>query len=119
MNDKWNDIINDPSADLNEKLLMDYLEGKLDADENHRVEKLMAESGFVNDAVEGLSGMKDKQRIATILQQLNAQLHTKTSKKRKKYNQLIPDQQTLTIASIVTILLLVVIAFVIFKMMQG
>jgi uncharacterized membrane protein YvbJ len=50
---------------------------------------------------------------------LNAQLHTKTSQKRKKYNQLIPDQQTLTIASIVTILLLVVIAFVIYKMMQG
>lgn len=119
MNDKWNDIINDPSADLNENLLIDYLEGKLGPDEKHRVEKLMAESGFVNDAVEGLSGMKDKQKIATILQQLNAQLHTKTSKKRKKYNQLIPDQQTLTIASIVTILLLVVIAFVIFKMMQG
>jgi hypothetical protein len=118
MNDKWNDIINDPSADLDENMLMDYLEGKLNTSDKHRVEKIMSESGFVNDAVEGLSGMKDKQKIATILQQLNAQLHTKTAKKKKRYNQLIPDQQTLTIASIVTILLLVVIAFVIFKMLQ-
>jgi hypothetical protein len=119
MNDKWNDIINDPSADLNEKMLMDYLEGKLNAEERHRVERLMSDSGFIDDAVEGLSGMKDKQKIATILHQLNTQLHAKTVKKRKKYNQLIPDQQTLTIATMVTILLLVVIAFVIFKMMQG
>ena len=119
MKSKWNDIINDPPADVNEKMLMDYLGGKLDEEEKHHVEKLMADSGFINDAVEGLSEMKDKQKIATVLQQLNAQLHTKTSQKRKKYNQLIPDQQTLTIASIVTILLLVVIAFVIYKMMQG
>ncbi len=118
MNDKWNDIIKTPSTDLDENLLMDYLEGRLTAEEKHRVEKMMTDSGFIDDAMEGLSGMKDKQKIAIILQELNAQLHSRTVKKRKKYNQLIPDQQTLTIVSIVTVLLLVVIAFVIFKMMN-
>jgi hypothetical protein len=119
MNDKWNDIINDPSDHINEQMLMDYLEGKLSAEEKHRVEMMMADSGFIDDALEGLSGMKDKQKIAMILHELNTHLHSNTSKKRKKYNLLIPDQQTLTIASIITILILVVMAFVIYKMIQG
>jgi hypothetical protein len=119
MNDKWNDIINDPPDHIDEQMLMDYLEGRLTPEERHKVEIMMAESGFIDDALEGLSGMKDKQKIAIILQDLNSQLHHRTTKKRKKFNLLIPDQQTLTIASIVTILILVVMAFVIYKMMQG
>ncbi len=119
MNDKWNDIISNPSDHIDEQMLMDYLEGKLSPEEKHRVELMMAESGFIDDAVDGLSGMKDKQKIATILHELNGQLHSKTAKNRKKYNLLIPDQQTLTIATLVTILLLVVIGFVIYKMMQS
>jgi hypothetical protein len=119
MNHNWNDIINEHSDHIDEQMLMDYLEGRLTPEEKHRVEIIMAESGFIDDAVEGLSGMKDKQKIATILQELNTQLHNKTSTRKKKYNLLIPDQQTLTIASIVTILILVVMAFVIYKMMQS
>lgn len=119
MNHNWNDIINDPSDHIDEQMLMDYLEGRLTPEEKHRVEIMMAESGFIDDAVDGLSGMKDKQKIATILHELNAQLQNKTSKRKKKYNLLIPDQQTLTIASIVTILILAVMAFVIYKMMQS
>jgi hypothetical protein len=119
MKDKWNDIVNQPSEQINEKMLMDYLEGNLSPEEKRKVELIMSESGFVDDAVEGLASMKDKQKIATILHELNSQLHQKTKKKATKYNVLIPDQQTLTIASIITVLLLAVIAFVIYKMMQG
>jgi anti-sigma factor RsiW len=119
MKDKWNDIINHTSDHIDEQMLMDYLEGRLSPEEKHRVEFLMSESGFVDDAIEGLAAMKDKQKIATILHELNSKLHQKTMKKVRKYNVLIPDQQTLTIASIITILLLAVIAFVVFKMMQN
>lgn len=119
MNDKWNDIVNDSFEQIDEKMLMDYLEGRLSPEEKRRVELMMSESGFIDDAVDGLSGMKDKQKIATILQELNSQLHRKTAKKPRKFNVLIPDQQTLTIAAIVTVLLLVIIAFVIYKMMQS
>jgi hypothetical protein len=119
MNHKWNDIVNDLSDNIDEQMLMDYLEGKLTPEEQRRVERLMSESGFVDDAIDGLSQLKDKQKIALILHELNAKLQVKAKKRRRKYNQLIPDQQTLTIASIVIILLLVVIAFVIYKMMQS
>ena len=119
MKDKWNDIINQASDPIDEQMLMDYLEGRLSPEEKHRVELIMSESGFVDDAMEGLAAMKDKQKIAAILHELNSQLHQKTRKKSPKFNVLIPDQQTLTIASIITILLLAIIAFVIFKMMQS
>lgn len=119
MNHKWNDIVNDLSGNIDEKMLMDYLEGKLGPEEKRRVERMMADPGFIDDAMEGLSQMKDKQKIAIILEELNAKLHARTKKRARKYNQLIPNQQTLTIASIVMILVLIVIAFVIYKMMQS
>jgi anti-sigma factor RsiW len=116
MRDKWDDIMDDAKQLPDERQLMDYLEGRLNAEEKHRVEKMMATSGFLDDAVEGLGEMKDKQRIAAILQELNGKLHQKTQKKRKRFNLLIPDQQTLTIVAIVTILILVLLGFVLFKM---
>lgn len=116
MRDKWHDIVDEAKQLPDEQLLMDYLEGRLDAEEKHRVEKMMVDSGLLTDALEGLGQMKDKQRIAGVLQELNGKLHHKTTTRKKKFNQLIPDQQTLTIAAIATILLLVVLGFVLYKM---
>jgi len=63
-----------------------------------------------------LSEMKDKQKIASILQELNGHLNTKVKQKSKKNKLLIPDQLTLTIATTITILLLIVIGYVIYRM---
>jgi hypothetical protein len=113
------DLMNSASGDLNEQTLMDYLQGRLNAEQAHMVEKKMVESGFLNDAVEGLTDMKDKQRIAAILQELNGKLQTKTEKKKERFSPLIPDQQTLTIVSLITILLLIILSFVIYKMSRS
>lgn len=118
MNDNWKDMMKGVPGHLDEKQLMDYLEGKLDPQKAHEVEQMMAESGFLNDAVEGLSQMKDKQRIATILHELNSKLQTKTQKQKRKYQPFFPNQQTLTLVVLITILLLVTLGFVIFKMSQ-
>jgi len=115
MNDKWHDILN-KSGQITEQKLMDYLEGRLSPDDAHEVEKLMVDSGFLDDAVEGLSQMKDKQKIAGILQELNGHLKTKTRLKKKKNLLIIPDQLTLAVASTITVLLLIVIAYVIYRM---
>ena len=79
---------------------------------------MMTESGFLNEAMEGLSDMKDKQRIATILHELNSKLQVKTQKQKRKYQPLFPNQQTLTLVVLITILLLVILGFVIYKMSQ-
>jgi thiosulfate reductase cytochrome b subunit len=68
--------------------------------------------------MEGLSDMKDKQRIATILHELNSKLQVKTQKQKRKYQPLFPNQQTLTLVVLITILLLVILGFVIYKMSQ-
>jgi hypothetical protein len=115
MNNKWQDILQ-KAGQISEQKLMDYLEGRLSPEESHEVEKLMADSGFVDDAIEGLSQMKDKQKIATILQELNGQLNTKIKQKTRKNKLLIPNQLTLTIATTVTVLFLIVIAYVIYRM---
>lgn len=115
MNDKWHDILNQ-SGHINEQKLMDYLQGKLSPEESHDVEKLMVDSGFINDAVEGLSEIKDKQKIATILLEINGHLSKKIHRDTKKNKLMIPDQFTLTIAATVTVLLLIVIAYVIYRM---
>ena len=115
MNDKWQDILQ-KNGQISEQKLMDYLEGRLSPDESHEVEKLMVDSGFIDDAVEGLSEMKDKQKIAGILHDLNGQLNKKISQKAKKNKLLIPDQLTLTVATTITVLLLIVIAYVIYRM---
>jgi hypothetical protein len=115
MNDKWHDILQ-KTGQISEQKLMDYLEGRLSPEESHEVEKLMVDSGFIDDAVEGLSEMKDKQKIASILQELNGHLNTKVKQKSRKNKLLIPDQLTLTIATTITILFLIVIGYVIYRM---
>lgn len=116
MKGNLNDILKGSGGDLDEQQLMDYLQGKLDPGQAHEVERKMADSGFLNDAVEGLSDMKDKQRIATILQELNSKLPTKTRKQRRKYSPLLPDQKTLTLVLLLAVLLLVTLGYVIFRM---
>jgi len=115
MNDKWQDILQ-KTGQISEQKLMDYLEGRLTPEESHEVEKLMVDSGFIDDAVEGLSEMKDKQKIAVILQELNGQLKTRIRQKTKRNKLLIPDQLTLAVVTTVTVLFLIIIAYVIYRM---
>lgn len=104
---------------VGEQQLMDYLDGRLSPEQAHEVERLMAESGFLDDAVEGLSGMKDKQRVAGILRELNRNLQVKVRKQRHRKTHLLPGQQTITIIALLAILALVTLAYVIFRMYQG
>jgi hypothetical protein len=120
MNDKrTNEWLNSPSPDIDERTLMDYLEGKLTPEAQHEVEKAMIESPFLNDALEGLSAVSNKQRVATILDELNKDITNKTKSRKIKYNPLIPNIQTLTITVTITVLLLVALGFVLFKMLMA
>jgi hypothetical protein len=71
-------------GELNEAILLKYLEGKLSREEAYAVEKHMAASDFVNDAVEGLGNFKSKKSIAIIVDELNNNLQQQTSKPKKR-----------------------------------
>jgi anti-sigma factor RsiW len=115
MKDNWEDILG-KHTQLDPQKLMDYLEGKLDDREKHEVESMLADSAFMDDALEGLGQVKDKQKIAVILHELNTQLkkNAKARNHRTTLHQLrFPGW---LLFATVTIILLILLAYIIYKM---
>src|SRR5450759_3761972 len=79
MDDKILKILYNSNKDIDNQKLMDYLSAKLSAEEKHEIEKQMADSDFVNDAVEGLEDVKNKKDLSFFVEQLNADLHKQLS----------------------------------------
>ena len=67
-----------------ENELIQYLKENLSPEEMHEIEMQMADSAFVNDAIEGLQAFQDKENIAKITQEINIELIKKTSKKKSR-----------------------------------
>lgn len=113
------DLINIWNADdeLNDDELLDYLRGKSTEEEEHSVEKKMADSSFVNDAVEGLQQFSSTEKVNKYVQQLNEELHNKlTEKNRSKHKTSI--NLSWQIIAVVVIIVLCVLAYVIIEMMK-
>ena len=97
------------SEEMNEHDLLKYLEGNATDSEMHAIEAQMADSAFVDDAIEGLQKIGEKKKILQIKDQLNQQLKKASSKKEKnKRHREFMDQQWLIIAVLAIILLSVV-----------
>jgi len=72
---------------LTEEKLKAYLEGRLPADEQHEIERWLAEEGMESDAVEGLHDLDindAKKTVSRLNKQLQVQL-TQKSRKRKTF----------------------------------
>ena len=104
--------------ELNEDQLKKYLSGDLSDEDQHAIEKQMADSDFVNDAVEGLQAFGPSKKLDDYVSQLNKNLSRQLeSKKQHKEKRKIRDMQWIIIA-VITILLLCVLAFVVVKMQR-
>lgn len=115
MEDKLSDILSNSNKDIDNQKLMDYLSGKLTGEEKHDVEKQMADSEFVNDAVEGLEALKNKKDLDLFVAQLNTDLHRQLDKKKKrKLKRALKSQPWLYLA-IVLLLLLTVIGYIVIR----
>ena len=112
------DLNNIWSADdeLNEEQLMNYVKGKTSGEEAHAVEKKMANSSFVNDAVEGLQNFSSAEKANTYAQQINEQLHQRLADKKHRRKKIIGNLSWEIIAVIV-IILLALIGYVIVEML--
>lgn len=109
-------ILSNSNKDIDNQKLMDYLSGKLSANEKHELEKQMAENELMNDAVEGLQQFKDQKKLEGYVDQLQKQLNEYLEKKkarRAKWFKGRYDQWI--ILSIVLVLLLIVIAYVVIR----
>ncbi len=108
------DVTNILSDDeLNDDQLMNYLKGKLSDEELHAIEKQMAGSEFVNDAVEGLQSFSADKKLNEYVQQLNKNLHEHINQKKQRKEKRKQKDFQWIIFAVIIILLLCILAYVI------
>jgi hypothetical protein len=101
---------------ISEEELKKYLSGNISEEEKHAIEKKMADSDFVNDAVEGLQRFTSKQKLDEYVNHLNEGLHQYIAgKKEIKEKRKIKDLSWIIIAVII-ILLLCILAYIVIRM---
>lgn len=112
-----NNILPNFSSVTDEQML-NYLKGNLSPEELHEIEKLMVESDFVNDAVEGLQNFDSDTKMEAYVKQLNTQLHQQLSdRKAKKEKRSIKNMQW-TLIAVVIVLLLCLLGYAVITLYQ-
>ena len=107
-------ILSNSNKDIDNQKLMDYISGKLSAEDKHEVERWMADSHFMNDAVEGLESIKNKSQIATTVDQLNQDLLKRLEKKRnKKRKRKLQDYPWIYYAIVIILFLIIITWYIV------
>ncbi|MCY7420498.1 MAG: hypothetical protein LH478_02010 [Chitinophagaceae bacterium] len=110
----WKDILWDKEEQAAGDELMHYLKDELSDDEKHEFEKKTVDSVFVNDAVEGLNALADKQQLNQYVQQLNKNLQQQLAlKKQRKQKRVLAKHPWILIAAIVLLAICVMGYFII------
>lgn len=99
--------------DVDNQKLVDYLEGRLSAEEKHAVEEMLVDAEFENDALEGLQQAGNKEKLNLVVAQLNKQLQTQLDSRRKKNKKALQIPQWIIIAIIIILALAVLGYYVI------
>lgn len=115
MNEDLKDILSHLNPEIDQETLLQYLQGKLSAQEQHDLEKQMMDNDFDVDALEGLQEFKDKKNISTLVDQLNSSLKKRTEKKNRFRERLKLRFDSSLIIAVVIILLLIVISYIIIR----
>jgi anti-sigma factor RsiW len=115
MNEDLLKILTEGQHDINSQKLLDYLNGKLNQEEKHEVEKAMADSEFMNDAIEGLGKMPDPARLQHYVEQLNKGLQNHLDKKRMRREKRKLKQHSWLYFAIILILALCIIGYVVIR----
>jgi hypothetical protein len=115
MNNDLLNILSNSNKDIDNQQLMDYLSGQLSGEQQHAVERSMADSDFMNDAVEGLQNIPDKKDLQNYVDELNAALQKSMQKKKlRRQKRRLKDEPWAYIA-VILILLLCIIAYVLVR----
>lgn len=115
MNEDLIKILSESNKDIDNQKLMDYISGKLSAEEKHEMEKLLVDSDFANDAAEGLEQFNNPKDLTVFVDQLNAGLHKQLDKKRKRKEKRKLKDQSWVYLTIIIILMLAVLGYIVIK----
>lgn len=117
MKENLKDILSNLHSETDQQTLLNYLQGKLSAEQQHEVEKALLDDEFEAEALEGLQGIKNKQNISALVEGLNTDLKKKTAKKKAGRQKTEIKLDSWLLLTIVILLLLVVISyFIIYRM---
>jgi hypothetical protein len=116
MNDDLLNILANSNKDIDNQQLMDYLSGKLSGKERHEVERTMADSEFMNDALEGLQDFGDKKDVQDYVDELNGMLKKSLEKKKLRREKRRLKEHPSTYLAILLILLLCIVAYLAVRM---
>lgn len=109
-------ILSNSNKDIDNQQLMDYLSGKLSDKEKHEVEQSMADSDFMNDAVEGLQEFSDKKDVQVYVDQLNKDLQKNLQKKKlRREKRRLKEYPWIYFAILLILLLCIAAWFVVHK----
>jgi hypothetical protein len=114
MNDELLNILSNSNKDIDNQKLMDYVSGKLSVNEKHDFEKSLVDSEMMNDAVEGLEKLKNK-NVSALVEQLNINLNRQLEKKKSKKLKRRMKELPWLYLSIILILLIILIGFLVIK----
>ncbi len=115
MSDDLKNILGNSNKDFDNQKLMDYLSRKLNAQDSHDLEKLMADDDFMNDAVEGLEQIGDKKKLSASIEELNNALQKQIAKKKNRKEKRKLKEQPWTLFAIVLLLLLSIVSYIVIK----
>lgn len=101
----------DHEEEINPEELMRYLQGNATESERFTIEKQMASSTFVDEAVEGLQSFNNPTELAEYVTLLNKQLRHQTIKKESRRSKRGLKEQQWVIIAILAILCLCVIGY--------
>lgn len=115
MSDELKDILSNLNKDIEQEKLLEYLNRNMSDEEQHAFEKQMNEDEFMNDAVEGLQSIENKNNLSLLVQELNTNLKKQLDKKKKRKEKRKYKQQPWIYYSIILILLLILVAWLVIR----
>jgi ABC-type transport system involved in cytochrome bd biosynthesis fused ATPase/permease subunit len=115
MDNNLKNILSESNKEVDNTTLLAYLNSQLPENEVHEIEKKMLDDNFMNDAVEGLQKVKAKGNIDQYVDQLNKDLHTHLSKRKRRNKDRFLENQIWVYIAIVIILSLIVLSYVVIR----
>jgi anti-sigma factor RsiW len=110
--------LSESNKDIDNQKLMDYISGKLSAEQKHEVEKILAANPFLNEAVEGLQ-QADEVKTHQAVEQLNKQLRLHLQQRKRKRTKQILPVNTWTYVAVLVILMIAVIVFFVVRLSRS
>jgi predicted secreted protein len=115
MKENLKDILAHLNPDVDQEILIQYLQGELSNEKQHEVEKQLLEGDFESEALEGLQVFKQKPDIRQLVDQLNYDLKKKTVKRKQRRKKLDIKVNSSLWITLLILLMLIVISYIIIR----